>query len=356
MTVVQPAPDPIADAYARGENPFDARAGAPVHSNRGKLPPLRTYAAAVLLLGGLSPHLGGLAWPVDLLGNFSSQLAALTMPALAWWLIRRRGRTASVAALALALHAWALIPGRAAWSGDPAGPDRTPLSVLTFNGLANNPTPERVFELLELGPADVVALVEAPQEVVAALPSRGTLRAVYPHITTPSGIYKQVGWQVILSRWPLRPFHADEAPARPGVQAAIVDRPGGPFVMIITQPQSPRSPARWLLGNEIVRHAARTCREARAEGFPVVLGADLNSTPSGWRSRHLIGHTDLARCKPLLRAESTYPADRSWPLGIAIDDIWVSAGARVTSWETLDSAGSDHRPVRVGLSVPVNWK
>jgi endonuclease/exonuclease/phosphatase (EEP) superfamily protein YafD len=155
------------------------------------------------------------------------------------------------------------------------------------------------------------------------------------------------------------------------------------FAVILLHPPSPRSVERWLAGNEVVEAAVEMASAARQAGLPVILLADLNSTPTGWRSRRLT-QAGFRRCKPLTSALGTWPThaalntdgsglpnqsppgastsafqpdpdDRAlvgrWPLSIAIDDAWVSDEWRVTGWSRGPSRGSDHWSVVVDVRM-----
>lgn len=335
---------------------------------RGRRGPIRRAAralltavyasvAALLLAAALAPFLAWAEWRIDLAAQFAAHAAAVTAVAAAWWAISRRPVFAGVALVALTLHAATLLPGRARWADPGDAHLGSPVRVLQFNALATNRDADAVIELFLTSDADIVSLLEPSYQVLDAGFRRAYLKGAYPYFDQHQrGAH--LGWQYLLSKWPIREFVSPqstvdpEGPASGSVIAVVVERPGGAFGAVLIHPQSPRNPGRWRNGNELVERAAVIVQQMRAAGLPVVLLADLNSTPSGYRSRLLARSAGLRRCKPLLLAEGTFPARWPWPRRIAIDDAWVSDEIRVTSWQTAGPAGSDHAAVIVDLLVP----
>ena len=63
--------------------------------------------------------------------------------------------------------------------------------------------------------------------------------------------------------------------------------------------------------------------------------------------------TGLARAKPLLAPAGTWPASSPSFLRVPIDDLFVSEGVRVVSWEVIGAeTNSDHAPVLVTIDLP----
>ena len=136
--------------------------------------------------------------------------------------------------------------------------------------------------------------------------------------------------------------------------------------MVALHPRSPRNVARWREGNATIEALAALSRKLQSEHLPVVVLADRNSTPTGWRSREACSEGILRRAKPLLAFEGTYPdvvpldirTGRStglpgiWPASIAIDDALLSPGVDVLGWETRPRLQSEHRPVIIDLRIP----
>jgi endonuclease/exonuclease/phosphatase (EEP) superfamily protein YafD len=349
----------------KGERPTFRGGGG--RSGRARGGPLRralraaatgVYALACVPMAAaaLAPHLGWAGWRIDMLAQFSAHAALATLAALTWWVLRRRWRFAAAALVCLVLHGIVLVPGRAPWATqrDAASASLGPVRVLQFNAYALNRSAEEALHLLLTSDADIVAVTEPSYPLLKRGWRDEALRGAYPYFDqNPRGWY--MGWQYVLSKWPLREFEERDNGGNPSVVISLVAQrppPWGDLGVVMIHPQSPRNAGRWLQGNELVDEAAAVVRRMREAGLPVVLLADLNSTPAGVRNQRLVRRTDLKRCKPLLRAEGTWPSDRRWPERIAIDDAWVSPGFLVRSWEVVGPAGSDHMGVVVDLLAP----
>lgn len=291
-----------------------------------------------------------LGWRIDLVANLGAQAALLTVAVACLFAAARAWGATGVALSALVLHAGALGPGRAPRAPGCARPD---VRVLVYNPLNANPNPGGAIDAVLDSNADIVVLLETPPAMVQATWEGGRLRAAYPY-----AIHR--GWkpgvmndhQALLSRWPMTrtdglPLDAESS----GVIAAVVRSPAGSIGVVAVHPASPRTGERWRRGLEEVRLAAEAARALAARGLPVIVPGDLNSTPSGLVSRRLRSAGGLLRAKPWFVAQGTYPAGDRWPWRVAIDDVLVSPGISVSSWETLDAVGSDHTPVLVGLVV-----
>ena len=88
-------------------------------------------------------------------------------------------------------------------------------------------------------------------------------------------------------------------------------------------------------------------------GVPVVVGVDLNASPTGARTGIAHRMTGLRRGKPLGAMSGTWPASAPAFLRVAIDDVLVSEGVGVVSWRVIgDATDSDHAPVLVTIDLP----
>ncbi len=304
-------------------------------------------ATGLLALSG-AWMLGDRAMIPDLIANLGAQLAILSLALALWWGVRRAWRCALIGALAALLHGAALSDRRAAIGGGEPG-----FSVLTYNPNNANRAHEEAAAVILGSHAALVGLVEPPVELILALEGGGPIPAAYPHMVfrawTPGATNS---YQALLSRWPIeRPDRRPNDESFAGVIDVIVRSPHGPLGVVLLHPPSARTGERWREGNEEIRAAARAARRFSDAGLPVVVLGDLNSTPSGWRSRHLVRAGGVRRTTPRWPPRGTYPASWPWPFSLSIDDVLVSSGVRVSSWRMLGAGGSDHRPVLVGVSV-----
>jgi endonuclease/exonuclease/phosphatase (EEP) superfamily protein YafD len=325
-------------------------------SPHGKWKGLIAGAGAGVVLLAAAARLGaGQHWLAGLMGNLSAQVALVAGLVSGWWIIRKKWGLAAVGTVALAMSLAGVWTPRARWgAADSAGRVR----VMVYNAYSYSRAPAAAYRSIMNSGADIVALSE-PTPALLDLLRSPEARAVYPYAFLPEAA--RGGWRVMFSRWPQR----WEGPGAEGWEGSrglalagatwitIVERPEGPFAFVHLHPISPRTRVRWHEGNATLELALQAIEEQVVPlGIPVVMGGDLNSTPSGWRSREIDRRGILRRCKPLALAEGTFPAGLLWPLSLAIDDVWVSEAIKVTRWRRGERGGSDHHPVIVDLAVP----
>lgn len=296
-------------------------------------------AGAVLLLAAGS-LVDGRAWLPSVASELAAQGVLATLVGMAFALVRRRWVVLGLLACAAGVLALRVPLERAPRAhGDAA----TDLRLFVHN------TSTRVEDLRGLlanavaTDPDVIVLVEAPPDLIRLFRRERPLEEEYPHVLMRGPSPERTSWRVVLSRWPL------EDRRTPDEMRCVVVAPFGRFGLIAVHPASPRDQGRWEAGNRLVQGAGASAAEFQREGLPVVVAGDLNSTPSGPRSRALCTVGGLLRCKPLTRPVGTFPAMLPGVLRIALDDVWVSPGWRVGMWEIGDSVGSDHAPLLVDL-------
>jgi endonuclease/exonuclease/phosphatase family metal-dependent hydrolase len=79
---------------------------------------------------------------------------------------------------------------------------------------------------------------------------------------------------------------------------------------------------------------------------------DLNASPGTVRTDDAWRIARVRRAKPLWAMSGTWPSWLPWPARVAIDDVLVSPGVGVRSWDVVgDACGSDHLPVVVELTI-----
>lgn len=312
---------------------------------------------AILASACLAPHAG---WFADLIAGLAAQWLLLGILLSVILAALRRWAPALVALAVSAVLLVVLLPGRAAVSDSSAAlaPGYHVIRVLQMNTNTLNPETNDIFRLIVEIDADVVSLIEAPTELVHQIRDSQEIARRYSPFYVASGA--KAGWPLLLTRWPQRggpdwgpgPLWRTNPQGGEGYLMRV-EHPDGPFFMLQLYAHSPRSRSRWSTGNDlVVRLAKRVRTELEPLKLPIILASDLNSTPTGWRSRRLVGDCSLRRCKPLRKPAGTYPSSLPWPLTIAIDDVFVSPDITVRSWETVAIPGSDHRGVLVELVVP----
>ncbi len=319
---------------------------------------------------------GGGSYRVDLLANLGAQLLLLWLVLCILIAIVRRWRALIVVLLACVFQATPLLRFRAAYF-----PKQTEalnarradtIRFLHYNDSSLSDKRE-VYALMDRSGADVLSILSPPVYMQFDVINGPGLEDIYPGKLirpwkpAPDKINTEVSPGFVVSRWPLTPYDcAFVGPMSDRFIAGIVERPSGRFALIAVHPRSPRTAQRWHEGNAVVLALVALSRKLQAEGLSVVVLTDLNSTPTGWRSREACAEGNLRRAKPLLTLDGTYPdvvpldirtgrttsIPATWPASIAIDDALVSPGIEVRGWETLPPLHSEHRPVIVELAIP----
>ncbi len=353
--------------------------GRPRQTRLGRAFSLLSWpAAAGLLLLSLAWIFSGSAWVLDLIANLNAQWLTAAMVFLVLWLLTRRRRHAAIAGLACALLGASLLIGRAAVLPRPIDANAPPASgaVRFFHYNASTlGEGDAIESLMDRSHADVFSILCPPvryqRDVIYGdrLADRFPGKLVREWRPDANGSDTDVTAAALVSRWPMHPVDTSRVgQAAAYLIAARVERPApeGPFAVIAVHPRSPRNADRWATGNLVVEAVGHVARRLQDEGLAVVVIADLNSTPSGYRSRLLNRLAGLRRAKPLLSLATTYPLPlgprddsqsgprrRSWgPLGIAIDDALISPGVAVVGWSTLPKLESEHSPIVVDLRIP----
>ncbi len=265
----------------------------------------------------------------------------------------RRWRWTALMMLMLVLALWPVVRGRTVSMPriDFANKDTGVIRVITCNINPRNEGWEEDLDALMGLDADAIVLIEVPVQLSLGTRRRGWLDGTtYPQWLHRSWVDEQTSPGFILSRWPMEQF--DSGPDAHSIQHVLharVRTPAGDVVVGLLHPLSPRSNARWRQGNAAVEtQTAAAARTLADTGLPLVIGADLNSTPAQWRARRLY-KSGLRMSKPLLRVGGSFPAGRGVPevMMIQLDDVWHAGAIRPIAWATIDLRGSDHRAVCV---------
>lgn len=290
--------------------------------------------------------------------NVSPPLAAVAL-LVSVGSLTRRGYLASALALGASASFFfpALIAPRA--ESGMTGEAR----VLVFNAYAEASSYERTIALLGEIEADLVLLNECPYDFARVLDTDVAITSRFPHRDLPEHANQWA--RGVLSVWPMERLDlldGEQNRARREAlkfqylarRAQLVRHPSSPFITSVTNFESPRGASRWRAGNLSMREDAELIREELLpRDPPFVLGVDMNATPAAPRSRRFSRETGLVRAKPLLAPAGTWPASAPSFLRVPIDDLFVSAGVRVVSWEVIETeTNSDHAPVLVTIDLP----
>jgi endonuclease/exonuclease/phosphatase (EEP) superfamily protein YafD len=316
--------------------------------------PLRRATLLWVAIGLLAPfaaahYVAGLGFVVDLAANVGYFAAVpLLLLAITAALIRRPIAAACSAILAIAAATPLLL--RIDWP-EPEGPPGSNVSVLFCNLEGNVAAWDRLRLIIDQRQPDLVALVEAGQEVVERIASDNALRELYPHRITPE---PGLNWtQVVLSRHPF------ELPKWEGDfqrykflysfrRTALVDLPQGGILFTIEHPPSPRNHLAWKSGNDALGLLGKLVKnQFAATGRPIVVAGDFNTTPTGYRDSLLREATGL-HADPLGGLlHGTWPSFLPPFCSLPLDRVWASQEIAFTRREVLKNVHSDHRPILV---------
>ncbi len=291
--------------------------------------------AALALLGILLPlqrawfpGQSGIAWVLDLFAHWQPFYA------LAWLL------SCALLAVGHRYWLWALpltfLPWFSASRETTGASPSSELVIVVANVNIHQRDPARLLQWLRDDPANIVVLTElstAYAEQLAAAGNGGFRHAVLHAQDSPPGLG-------ILSDRPLQTprLHADALGALR--LETRIDLQGRSIHLIAVHPKPPMAIRKFRARDQLLRDLAQTSTG------PTIIAGDLNATP--WSSALFIAEQQGLR--RATGAAPTYPSEGAGLLGIAIDHVLVSAPLAGTFRQRGPDIGSDHLPVRVGLS------
>lgn len=346
---------------ARRSNPHAIEKPAP---RRRRPRPLRLALGAVVWsarIGWWTPVVavvwGSRPYWLDLLSQFTPHSAVLVGAASLGLLLIGARRLAIESGVAFALLAVLCLGAHYGGpASEPPGPDEPVhrLTVVTYNAKWIGQQPEDKFsEWLELQEADLVCLFDPPWGL---LQREDWLIERYPHRVTPE---RGLWWSIVLlSRFPIEP--ARLAPNTEetrhsfiGLRSVVAELEDGTrLVFTGTRPRSPRTREDWRRSILSVKRDAEIVREHLDDhDIPMIIAADMNSTPTGRLHRIFAGGSGLRTWGgPFGRG--TWPAGASTAISLPIDRVWTTPDVRFRSISIGPRFNSDHRPVVVELEVP----
>jgi endonuclease/exonuclease/phosphatase (EEP) superfamily protein YafD len=299
--------------------------------------------AAVSLASVLAP----LGWPFELFAHFRWQIGAAALALLLASLALRRPWMMGVACAALALQ-WlpgAMPASRASANAAPGACGRDDLRVVTANLWFANTDHAALLAWLTQSNADVIALQEVTAAWAAAL---DVTAQAYPYRKVlaredPYGI-------AVLSRWPLERAEAVDF-AEDGLPSlvATVDINGRKVQVIALHTHWPVVPGLQAARDQVLDRAAAL---AHAQPESTILLGDLNLTPYAPAFARLLAQSGLRDAFADATWRPTWQA-AFWPLALPIDHVLVPAASCGIVHEIGPYVGSDHRPVRVRLRLPL---
>jgi len=302
----------------------------------------------MLALGGVgvasvAAWLAPLGWPFELFVHFQPQYGVTAALLAIAFLVLRRPTLAAAATIIAVMHLWPTGQGlRALPSGARCSGEA--LTVVTANLSYRNTDPRPFVDWLTREPADLVLLQEVTPEWAAAL------EAVpgYPHRrlltrTDPYGVG-------VLSRWPTgrlvaQDFAGDGLPSLVGPLST--DRES--LMLAVVHTHWPLLPGLMSRRDQVVSRLAQEVRQHRG---PWIVGGDFNLSPYSPVFRRLLDESGLQETRPRGAWAPSWRSD-FWPLAMRIDHVLVTRELCAEPSEVGPEIGSDHRPVRVRLRLPV---
>jgi endonuclease/exonuclease/phosphatase (EEP) superfamily protein YafD len=306
---------------------------------------LLQLAAAGLLLVTLFTLAARLWWAFDLFSHFRLQyvVAALILGAAA--LALRAYPSAAVLAAVALVHGWVI---KDLWLGGTANaaPGGVPLRVVSANVLSQNPTPEKMLELVRAADPDLIVLVDARQR--SWQPVLSELATSYPYEAPQE--WRERTPVILFSRHPI-------------VAAQVVRPPGGrrPYLVaeiavgdttvvvagVHPSSPSPTEPGDTRRRNRELDHIAEI---AGAADRPVIVAGDFNTTPWSPYYQDLLAAAGLRNAALGHGYIGTWPT-WFWPALIPIDHVLLKGPLAVTTVRRGPAIGSDHFPIIADLRL-----
>ena len=331
----------------------------------------RFLAALIIVIAAVGalvfawPQLLGLAWtPVVAqvvamrgLGAAAAVVLALVFTVIALLALGIRRFLASLAVVALAFAALNVVVlatrgfGNTSFETEGGGD----VTVLSWNTLGDLPGADTIAELALENDADVLALPETTNELgleIAAI-MKAAGRPMWVHTVAYDEISKARSTTLLISA-DLGEYDVDTETETTAVLPTVVATPkdgsGPTFLAVHTVAPLPPMEPFW---QKDLRWVAEACSEGN-----VIMAGDFNATLDHFAGMPRRDGGDLGACVDAAQATDN-AAVGTWPtrlpalLGSPIDHVlatsdWAVTGMRVV--ESLDDAGSDHRPIIVQLS------
>jgi endonuclease/exonuclease/phosphatase (EEP) superfamily protein YafD len=270
-----------------------------------------------------------IAWPFQLAAGLLA-IAVLLMVRTPRWRWPRRAALICAAGLAIAGTPWAML--RPVATETPASVEPF-LVVTTFNAWASNTDPDAAAAAATLTGADIIAFQEIGLNA-RDLPDR--LAASHPYRF-------RCRWSVeLVSSLPFEASGCGEPLALPAAWARV--SVGGRSVTVMSV--------------HLARPFAPTWYDAHREALftltgsltgPLVVMGDFNTGEGGFLMAGL--ERDLAPLRRVTRGHRTWPSERLSPVPLlGLDHVFLGEGLCAAYVEVGPHAGSDHRPVQVGVA------
>jgi endonuclease/exonuclease/phosphatase (EEP) superfamily protein YafD len=300
-------------------------------------PRVRDVVAGSLTLAILTPPLVvaladlsriGHRW-TDLLAQFSAPAAVAALAATGLLALLRLRRGVIAGAAVCFLCALAAAPQAFPVTAKPE-PSGRMIRLYSANLYVGNAEVAAIRDSVRAARPDVVILIEAGDAPYEALDQ---IVPDLPHrVASPRRLWRGYGERTIIaSRWPLGPLRRE--------RDVRVETPLGPIEVTAVHLTRPWPfQVQW----EQIRDVERVTSQSLGAGPTRIVAGDFNAVTDariGTLFRERSGLT------PAPAFPGTWPAALPAPLGIGIDNVWVSDDLAIVERRVGRRNGSDHRPV-----------
>ena len=313
---------------------------------------LLSGAGAVLAAGSLATlagRFGQIAWPFELMSQFTVQVLTMQVVGLGVLMLVGRARLAAAFLPFLVINLLVVAPYLLfpAWRAEAAG-GPTRLTVMAVNIHHSRHQADLLQAEIDRIDPDVIILVEPTANWYG---DRSPLRVARPHV-----IFHRDGAGtgiMMASRipWERASTYTLSSSYSPSVYATFCPAPergpAGCVDLLGVHPVSPIGAKRSRMRNAELKAIAQFVRERQPERF-VVLG-DFNTTPWSVRFSELIQTARLEE-SPVGRGLTATWISKSPLIGLPIDHVLVGRDIHVVHQEVGRDIGSDHYPVVATLA------
>lgn len=305
-------------------------------------------------------------WPVELLWHFTETFFFLSL-ILTVVLLAFSFYAPAAAAAALAVffglaasnvpggavpHAHSVLPAAQAYAGEAQGPAEAGFRLVTHNLYVRNKRRDDLAAWLRRQDADVIVIQEVDMEMAAVMQAAVDR---YPHqffgwprnwVERPDQRHLLNGL-AILSRFPLKDgfvFRQTKWNA-PVASARLTLSEGTEVRLVVVHTMNPIRRSGLRARNALMSALAEELKDYKG---PLVVAGDFNATPYTPAFARFLKAADLTTNRGY---PGTYP-QFAGAFGLPIDHV-LARGVLIADIEALDAFGSDHRPLRADLIVPV---
>jgi endonuclease/exonuclease/phosphatase (EEP) superfamily protein YafD len=293
-------------------------------------------------------------WAVDLCASLAAQ--SVICVAFIFGVLLLLRRRACACAVCVVLVGLVVLPISEPRLGRAPG-DAESVRLLVYNSHTQSNDIDLKNAMLTGSDVDVAVVLEISTGMMRSYIAGKGFRSTHGYGELPRSTWS--GGPAILSRLPVESRESDVGRGLRQLRRdlwdhlyrlEIIHAPAGSFVLIQAHARSPRRAARWAYGlDQLLQLADMVKRVEELVGLPVVVAGDFNSPPTSVRARAFADRSGLVRAKPAFTLGGTFPSALPGAVSLAIDGVYASPGVGVKSWETIGSAGSDHRAVVIEL-------